>query len=151
MGDLVKPQNTIVVVGTPLHVEKKITTVATMYPGRLVRKDASDGAIKISGAADSCTLGWLGYEQCHPNHQPATVDTIYAVNAFAPVLYGGGFVIVARLANGQNITMGRPVESAADGEVTEHGLNDDVRQVGIALESVNASGGAADIMVLSLI
>lgn len=149
MGNLVKPANTIVVVGDPLHVEKKILIVANMYPGRLVRRNVDDNGIQVCSDNFQYPTGWLGYEQCHPNHQPATVDTIYAVNAYAPVLYGGGFVVVARLANGQTQAIGNKLDPAANGEVKNSAHT--TFAVAIALESVDASGGAEDIMVLSLI
>jgi hypothetical protein len=90
------------------------------------------------------------------------VDTIYAQNDQAVVLNGSGFVIVARLANGQNVVKGEKLAVAANGELTTtedsysidesgsstHSIE---RVIAYAEESVDASGGAKDIMVRSLI
>lgn len=142
-----KPTNEILVAGTPLVQILKIETVDNCYPGRLVKKDTTDGQIEVCGA-DGSAIGWLGYEQTIKKHRPADVDTIYLVNAHVAVLHGGHFVVVARLASGQNVAKGAKLEAAADGEVTALSSG---TMIAIAEESVNATAAAADIMVRSLI
>jgi hypothetical protein len=115
---LQKPSNRIVVQGQPLHDNFLIETVTTMYPGRLVKKGTADHQIVVNTVNNS-PLGWLGYEQTeNEEDKPDTVDTIWTAK-WAPVLYGGGFVVVGSLANGVGaVTAGSLVCAAAAGEVT---------------------------------
>lgn len=168
-----KPTNKIVAAGDPLVMQQKIETVANCYPGRLVIKGTNDDDVAVCGAA-GISVGWLGYEQANPAFMPATVDTIYVVNDQAPVLYGGGFVIVASLADSNVVVKGDRLVAAASGEVAKAaaavtkagstqvtGSADDCPisgtvpeggiVVGIAMETVTTSGASKDIMVLSLI
>lgn len=151
----VKPTNKIVVAGKPLVQELKVETATNMYPGRLVTKGTNDDDILVN-TASTAVIGWLGYEQItNPGFQPDTVDSIYTINAQAPVLNGGGFVIVGRLASGQSVAKDAKLKGTAAGELTAIGTEDlDASAnfiVAIAEETVNASGGAADIMVKSMI
>lgn len=173
VSNLRKPTHKIVVAGTPKVVEKKIGTVANCYPGRLVEYVTGQAEIKVGTAAGK-VIGWLGYEQAHGDYRPATVDTIYLDNAFVPVLYGGGFSVVASLASGDNVTIGALLVAAASGELTEadalavpagstavtstsaapaitgaYGSQGLV--VARAMEDKDASSAAADIVVESLI
>jgi hypothetical protein len=166
-----KPTNAILVYGEPEVQFLKIETVANCYPGRLVKKDTADYQVEVCGAA-GVAVGWLGYEQTEKSARPATVDTIYTVNKTAAVLHGGKFGIVGRLASGENATKGNYLVAAANGElavadaitiaasgaanITDgQGVAGTIPAGGMpvakALESVDASGGAADIMVESLI
>jgi hypothetical protein len=143
------PTGRIIDQGTPLVDHYKIKTVANMYPGRLVTMDTTDNQIKVCTAATK-PLGVLGYQDTNENFRPDTVDTIYEVNDFAAVLFGGGFTYVGRLASGQNVAAGEYLTAAADGELTAATVGtDDV--VAVARESVDASGAAADILVASRI
>lgn len=168
-----KPTNAILVAGDPLIQTLKIETVTNCYPGRLVKKGTNDDDVVV-GTAGADVIGWLGYEQTHKKHRPATVDTIYLVNAQVAVLNGGKFVLVARLANGENVAKGARLVAAADGELSEASalavpsgttavLSTSAQPnisgakgsegivVAIAEESKDASGGAEDIVVRSLI
>lgn len=168
-----KPTNKIIVAGQPLIQILKVETATNMYPGRLVKKGTNDDDIVV-GTAASAVIGWLGYENTIKKHRPATVDTIYAGDEQAAVLSGGNFVIVGRLASGQNVSKGARLVSAANGELTAASaaaipsgtttvtstsaqptvagqLSSQDIVVAIAEESVDASGAAADIMVRSLI
>ncbi len=171
---VVKPTNKIVAGGTPLVQELMIETATNMYPGRLVKKGTNDDDIVVNTAAGNA-LGWLGYEQADPAFMPTDVDTAYAANDMAPILNGGHFYIVGRLASGQNVTKGTPLVAAANGEltaasgltvasgatqVTSSAANGAILAgtlgtqgivVAIAEQSVDASGAAADIVVRSLI
>ena len=151
----VKPTNKIVVAGKPLVQELKVETATNMYPGRLVTKGTNDDDI-IVNTASTAVIGWLGYEQItNPGFQPDTVDSIYIINAQAPVLNGGGFVIVGRLASGQSVAKDAKLKATAAGELTAIGAEDlDASSnfvVATAEETVNASGAAADIIVKSMI
>jgi len=168
-----KPNNKIVVAGNPLVQELKVETATNMYPGRLVKKGTNDDDIVVCGATDK-PIGFLGYEQSHAAYRPTNVDTAYSAGDRAPVLCGGNFVVVARLANGENVSKGDWLVPAANGElkaasaltvdsggvaVTSTAANGAIISgevgdnivVAIAEESVNATAGAADIMVRSLI
>ncbi|MHA1286241.1 MAG: hypothetical protein ACTSPB_02435 [Candidatus Thorarchaeota archaeon] len=152
-----KPKNKILVAGVPLIQELKIKTIDNCYPGRLVTRDTTDAEIKVAGTAEATAggaLGFLGYEQAAEYWKPETVDTIYKVDKdsklpFVPVL-SGDIVVVASLASGQNVTKGAILTCAADGELTAATIATDML-IAIAEESVDASGGAKDIMVRSLI
>lgn len=168
------PTGKIVDQGVPLVDQVKVKTAANCYPGRLVIKDTTDNQIKVSGAAGE-TLGWLGYEQAALNYKPDTVDTIYAVNDMAPLLYGGHFTIVASLASGESVAAGARLVAGANGELIEDtaaiattgsatasvvdattptidgSVGSDGIIVAIARETVDASAAAKDILVLSLI
>jgi len=149
----VKPLNSIVVDDNsggrkPLIQGLKVEVAANMYPGRLVIKGTNDDDAVVSGASGLIT-GWLGYEQADPNFQPVDVDTLYAANDTAPVLYGSGFVLVASLAATQTIVKGDRLSAGALGQVVK--TVSPAVIVGVAMETVTTTGSAADIMVLSLI
>jgi hypothetical protein len=169
-----KPTNKIVAAGSPLVQELNVETATNMYPGRLVIKGTNDNDIAVCGAA-GISVGWLGYEQCgNAAFMPTDVNTIYAADAQAPVLYGGGFVIVATLTTSQTVVKGDRLVAGADGTVQKAaaavtkagstpvtGSADDAPisgtvpeggiVIGIAMESVTTTTAEADIMVLSLI
>lgn len=171
---VVKPTNKIVAGGTPLVQELKVETATNMYPGRLVKRGTNDDDIVVNTEGGNA-LGWLGYEQTNPVFMPTDVDTIYAQNDMVAVLNGGHFYVVGRLASGQNVTKGTPLVGAANGElaaavgltvatgatqVTSSAANGAIISgtlgtqgivVAIAEQSVDASGGSADIVVRSLI
>jgi len=170
-----KPTNRIIGAGKPLVQELKIETATSMYAGRLVKKGTNDDDIVVNTANNSSPIGWLGWEQANPAFRPSTVDTIYVTDAMAPVVSGGGFTIVARLASGQSVVKGAPLVAAASGEltaatitsvatgattVTSSAANGAIITgsmlpqgpiVGYAEETVDASGAAADILVRSVI
>lgn len=107
----------IVIAGKPpIVTQHQITTVANMYPGRLVAKDATDFAIKV-GTALLKPRGWLGFEDAPADFKPAAKTSIYQANDMAPVIRGGGFVIEAHLALGCNAPLDSFVGNWADGEV----------------------------------
>ncbi len=135
--------------GQPLVQILKVSTATNMYPGRLVKKGSTDGDIVVNTAAGAA-IGWLGYLHTAKKYRPATVDTAYSANDHAAVLHGGGFVIVGRLASGQNVAKGARLMAAANGELSG-GTVGTHEIVAIAEESVDASASAKDIMVRSLI
>jgi len=98
-----KPTNQILVSGYPLKQILKVEAATNMYAGRLVIQGTYDDDVTVAGvyALNSMAVGWLGYEDTIKKHRPATVDTIYLINAQAAVLNGGGFVLVAALQASQ--------------------------------------------------
>jgi len=146
---MIKPTNKIVLDSQNCHRQTcKIETVATMYAGRLVKKGTNDDDIQIVAAATDTIIGWLGYEQTTKKHRPATVDTIYLVNAQAAVLSGPGMVLVGTLAiAGVTCVKGTRLKAAPDGTLSG-GVDGTDHIVAIAEES--ASSGA-DVLVRSLI
>ena len=147
----VKPVNKIIAAGKPLVQELEVEVATTMYPGRLVKRGTGDHDIVVSDSTDGGDIvGWLGYEQTAPVFRPSTPDTIYVVEDKAAVLNGGGFIIVASLASGQNVTKDDELTSAADGELVAATIGTN-KVIAYAEESVDASAAAADIMVRSVI
>ena len=102
-----KPSNAILVDGIAgvqvqtMHIE----SATGMYAGNLVMKGANDNDI-IVNTGEGTAIGWLGYEQTQKKYRPATVDTIYLVDALAAVLNGPGICVVANLVAGQTIVSG---------------------------------------------
>ena len=156
MAGYKKPSNKILVAGSPLIQELKIENATNTYPGRFVKKGTNDDDIVVCGVNEKF-IGVLGYEQAPGRYQPSDVDTAYQAGDYAPVL-SGPIIVVARLANGQNVVKGEKLAVAADGELTSTEDSYDIDEGGasthsiervaaIAEESVDASGGAEDIMV----
>jgi len=145
-----KPTNKIIVAGQPLLQILKVETATNVYPGRLVKKGTNDDDIVVNTALGAA-IGWADYENTIKKHRPATVDTIYLINAQIAVPHGGKFIIVGSLASGQNVSKGDRLCAAADGELSG-GTVGTHEIVAIAEESVDQSGGdSGDIMVRSLI
>lgn len=141
--------NKIVVSGTPIVVEKEVEIATNMYPGRLVKRGTTDNEVVVNDTDDNA-YGWLGYEQTGVNYRPANKDTIYSAADRVGVIVGGDIVILGRLASGQNVTMGAKLTAAANGELTVATIGTHM-VLATAMESVDASGGAADILVRSLL
>lgn len=140
-----KPTNKIIVAGQPLTQILKVETVANVYPGRLVKKGTNDDDIVV-GTASVENVGWAGYENTIKKHRPATVDTIYLINAQIAVEHGGGFIIVGSWAGG-TCKKGDLLKGIAAGQLSGGTAGTD-HIVAIAEESMT---GAGDIMVRSLI
>jgi len=173
-----QPSNKIVVDGKGKHVQMlKVETATNMYPGRLVKKGTNDDDIVVA-TANSDVIGWLGYLDTIKKHRPATVDTIYLINAQVAVLHGPGMIVLASLKDGETITKGEKLVADAAGElvaaaaitatvpsgstaVTSTSAQPAMTMAGsipaagiivaIAEESVTSSGSSEDIMVRSLI
>lgn len=169
-----KPNNRIIVAGDPLVQELTIETATEMYPGRLVKKGTADSDIVVNTAGGKA-IGWLGYEQTNPVYRPEDVDSIYEKDASVAVLNGGKFYPVASLANGESVNKGDPLVGAANGQVKaasdlavasgsetasavdattptlEGSILPEGPIVAYVEESVDASGGAVDIIVRSVI
>ena len=170
----VHPTNAIVKDNTGIRVTSaEVENATNMYAGRLVIQGTDDDDITVCGAGGDA-VGWLGYEQTAKKWRPATVDTIYTATAKAAVIWGPGIVLVASLKSGENVVKGARLCAAASGEVeaadtmaTQSGTTAVVGHaaqpaviggiasqnivVAIAEESKDASSGALDILVRSLI
>lgn len=108
---MTRPTNKIAVRGSPVVTEFKIGVAAGCYPGCLVKKGADANKVVASAAATDNCIGVLGYEQANPNYQPTyastqTASTTYALDTFAPVLTGPGYIAQLWLADGQTIVVG---------------------------------------------
>jgi hypothetical protein len=100
----------------PIKLERNIGTVANMYPGRLVVREAGDYDIKV---ADGLLppLGWLSYEDMNESERPATIDTINVLDTKGVVLAGGGFTVRGKLAAGFTAVQGDLLLSWTAGQV----------------------------------
>ena len=145
---IVRPVNAVAM-GNPMVQELEVLTATNMIAGRHVQRDTTDNGIKV-GDASGNSIGWLGYEQANPEFKPVNPATAYAANSMAPVLNGGNFYVVARLASGQNVVKGQPLTFAANGELTAatYGTH---HVAAFAEETVNATDAAANILVRSVI
>lgn len=95
-----EPTNRIVERGTPFVIEAEVETATNMYAGRLVQGGTTAAEVVVCDGATKAPVGWLGWEDTAGEYRPATPTTIYTVNSMASVLFGGKFVINAKLAAG---------------------------------------------------
>jgi len=152
----IKPVNKIVLSGHVQSVELEVETETNMYPGRYVMHGTTNNEVVVSDGT-AIVYGFLGYEQTPIMYRPATVDTIYAVNARAAVLNGPGVVFVAMRKASETILMGDKLQAAADGElakwvpIVDTGAGGAVEQHAIAIAKEDGSGAASDLIVESLI
>jgi hypothetical protein len=179
MATPVTPANGSIATGTPPSITQlSIESGTNMYNGRLVIRGTADTQCSVAGAA-GIAIGWISYEHTSPIYQEGHTDaTIYVTGDEVAIVSGGGFVINASLANGQNVVKGQALVVAAAGEVTAAtaltattpsggttvtstsatpamtqggGLAAQGRIIGIAAQSVDASGSALPILVQSFI
>lgn len=146
----VKPTNAIVVDSINLHAKTlKVENATSMYAGRLVKKGTNDDDMVVNTGATA--IGWLGYEQTAKKYRPATVDTIYVVNAYAAMINGPGIKLVASLAGGVTAVPGTPLTYAPSGELTGGVVGTD--QIYAIAEETKTTTGAtsADCIVRSMI
>jgi len=161
----------VVIAGNPV-IEDLIAEGTGVKPGRLVKKGTAATQVVVVAAATDKPSGWVGWdgEGAHQRVSPATRDTAYTAADHAPIWYGPGTIGVGKLASGQNVTKDTPLIPAADGELqaasniaaTEQA---DTRHpaattgsfppggmiVALAKQNCDASGGATDIAIESLI
>ena len=160
----------VVIAGNPV-IEELTAEGTGVKPGRLVKKGTAATQVVIIAAATDKPSGWVGWdgEGAHPGASPATRDTAYTAAKKAPVIYGPGAILVGKLASGQNVSKDTPLIPAADGElqaasnIANSGSSGHVGAtlggsfppggmiVALAKENKDASGGALDIIVESLI
>ena len=162
----------VVVAGNPV-IEELTAEGTGVKPGRLVKKGTAATQVVVVAAATDKPSGWVGWdgEGAHPNASPATKDTAYTAGKMSPIWYGPGTIGWGVLASGQNVTKDTPLIPAADGELqaasniataetasTRHVAATPTGSfppggmiVAIAKENKDASGGAAQIAIESLI
>jgi len=160
----------VVIAGNPV-IEELTAEGTGVKPGRLVKKGTAATQVVVVAAATDKPSGWVGWdgEGAHPGASPATRDTAYTAAKKAPIWYGPGSIGVGKLASGQNVTKDTPLIPAADGElqaasnIANGGSSGHVGAtlggsfppggmiVALAKENKDASGGALDIIVESLI
>lgn len=145
----IEPVNKIVIAGGNVDRRGYTTsgTVTNLKPGRLVKTGASDSLI-IIGAADSLSVGFLGYEDAFAPDRPANITTAYATAEKCDVISGPGTILVAY--GSAAIVKGARVAAAADGKVTTFvdATMEPGTIVGIAEETTAAAG---NVIIRSLI
>jgi len=161
----------VVIAGSPI-IEEFTVEGTGIKPSLLCKKGTAATQVVVVAAATDKPAGWVGWdaEGAHPAASPATRTTAYTAAKKCPVAYGPGIIVYARLANGQNITKDQPLVPAADGELTAAANIAAAEQAGtrhvaattgsfpaggmivaLAKENCDASGGAKNIVVESLI
>ena len=125
-----------VIDGSSIVEYYNIETVANMYPGAVVKRDTTDHDIEVCDASGNST-GFLGYGACNGPDKPETRDTIYLVEAEAPVHSGGGFFVRA-ICDTATLTKGEELSAAAAGKV-ESATVGTSQVIGRAAESVSSS------------
>ena len=117
-ANMVVPTYGVIVDSIGMHTQTlRIETNTSCYPGSLVIKGTKDDEV-LCGTSGGKVIGWLGYEHCTKKHRPATVSTLYAQDAYAPVHWGPGILIVGILADNQTIVKGDRLCAAASGQLT---------------------------------
>ena len=173
MVGIEQSDNSVVQGGSPKLDTRELEVAAGVYPGSCLQKGTNANDV-VACTAGAKAIGWAGYNETNALNRPATIDTIYVVDSLVGMVYGGGFSLRARLANGQNVEEGQALVPTAAGELTAAaaliidtgstavtsvaadgaiitGDVGDNRLVAYAREAVDASGGAAAIVVDSLI
>ena len=136
MVGFVDPENAVLVAGDPVVEELICKTVTNCTPGVLVERDTDDDHFKVCGAA-GVPLGFLDV-----SHKKGIGDT-YEADQAAKILKGA-IVVKAILANGQNVTKGAELETAASGRIKALAA---AKKVGTAETSVDASAAEKSILV----
>ena len=162
----------VVVAGSPV-IEELTVEGTGVKPGRYVKKGTAATQVVVVAAPTDKPAGIVGWdnEGAHPEASPATRDTAYTAGKKAPIVYGPGIILVAKLASGQNVTKDTPLILAANGELQAAATDTAVETAGsshvtvalagsfpaggmivaLAKENKDASGGALDIIIESLI
>jgi len=162
----------VVIAGRPV-IEELTVEGTGIKPSLLCKKGTAATQVVVVAAATDKPSGWVGWdgEGAHPKMSPATRTTAYTAADKCPVVYGPGTIIYGRLASGQNVTKDTPLIPAEDGELqaaaTATAVETDGTShvtaalagsfpaggmiVALAKENKDASAGAANIIVESLI
>ena len=144
--------NKIVLAGHAQSVEMEVENATNMYAGRLVMHGTTNNEVVVNDGAE-IAYGWLGYEQSPIMFRPASLATLYAVNARAAVLHGPGMIIVGLRKASETIVMGDKLQAAADGEVAKWVPVTDTAETGVAAKQIVATAmedgsGAASAIIL---
>jgi len=152
----IKATDKIVYAGNRQTVEAEIETATSMYPGALVKAGTTNNEIVVN-TAGAVSYGWLSYEDTPIMFRPANVDTIYAANARAAVVFGPGIILRAKLANGTDIVMGDRLVGTAAGALKKwvpvpiNAATAEEFPEAIAMEDKATTGSQVNIIVRSLI
>jgi hypothetical protein len=161
----------VVIAGSPIIEELTVEGVG-IKPSLLCKKGTAATQVIVVAAATDKPSGWVGWdaEGAHPAASPADRTTAYTAAKKCPVVYGPGIIVYGRLASGQNVVKDQPLIPAADGELQAAADIAAAAQAGtrhvaatagsfppggmivaLAKENKDASGGALNIIVESLI
>ena len=147
MSPFVQPTATILVGGNPIIEECVAENTGAsddLKPGMLCIKGTADHQVKYAGAAAVNVVGVADIDGVHPK------TTAYVEGKNVRVLKGP-CVVLLTLANGESVAKGDKLIAAATGECAAFpatpAAGDEEKIIGIAEETVDASGGAASIMV----
>lgn len=146
------PTNLVLVGGDPIFEENLIAenTGASddLKPGMLAIKGTADHQVKYAGAAAVNVIGVVDY--MHGVGFPDPLKITDAIPEGKPVrLIKNNAVVRVTLANGQSVAKGDKLIAAANGEVQTYpgtpAAGDEEKIIGVAEETVDASGGAKKI------
>ncbi|OPX59478.1 MAG: hypothetical protein A4E30_01253 [Methanomassiliicoccales archaeon PtaB.Bin215] len=117
----IAPSGRIVVAGRPRPIFRTVEDATDFYPGRTAIRGSSDKQIKVGDGLNP-VLGFIGFEGADASSKPATKATAYAaatsdVGIEAPLLVGGGYAILGKLAKGFVAVQGEDLFSWSKGRV----------------------------------
>jgi len=147
MSPFVRPSNKILVGGAPIVEECVAENTGAsddLKPGMLCIKGTADHQVKYAGAAAVNVVGVVDYDARYP------ITDAFAEGTSVRVLKAPA-VVVLTLASGQSVANGDKLIAAASGECQEFpgtpSAGDEEKIIGVAEETVDASGAAKPIMV----
>jgi hypothetical protein len=105
-----------VVDGDAIFETLTVETATGVHSGLIVKCDSSDTAVELADAND-LAVGVCGYLNSPADSQPTDVDTAYATDADAAVIYGGDCVLMMELALGFSVAKGDTLIAWTDGQV----------------------------------
>lgn len=160
---LTLPTNRVVARGVKdvsyFSIKRKVETATSMLPGALVIKGTNNDDITVAGDEQLSVLGVLGFEGADGDDQPDTITTLYAANAWAPVLMGN-FIGRGIIASSETIVPGDKLVPAASGELKKeaHDTTATVNQstvntaisegISVVAKALDSSSGGEAITVL---
>ncbi|MDG6245086.1 MAG: hypothetical protein QCH31_11995 [Methanolobus sp.] len=145
---LQKPANDVIM-GQPVPTEYLKAENTSVKPGLLVKKGTTQDLIVACDAAGN-PGGWAGYGAA-ATLKPEKPATAYKANDMVPVHNGGGFHVVAILAETETVGKNDPLVAADNGEVKALDTAAPTPVVGYAAQDANATAGATAILVRSII
>lgn len=147
MSPFVRPSNKILVGGAPIVEECVAENTGAsddLKPGMLCIKGTGDHQVKYAGDEAVNILGVVDYDARY------VITDAFVEGTNVRVLKAPA-VVVLTLASGQSVAKGDKLVAAASGECKAYpatpATGDEEKIIGIAEETVDASGGALPIMV----
>ena len=142
-----QPSNVILVGGNPIIEECVAENTGAsddLKPGMLCIKGTADHQVVYAGDEAVNVLGVVDFDEKHP------ITDVYVEGSSVRVLRAPA-VVVLTLASGQSVAKGDKLVAAASGECKAYpatpATGDEEKIIGVAEETVDASGGALPIMV----